>query len=410
MSLDNIYVGLDMGTTKICVVVARKNEDDSIDILGIGNVPSKGIRRGVVVNIEATVDSIKKALVEAQRMSGIEVKTVTAGLASGHIKSFNKRGTIAVKSSEVTKQDVDRVIESASAYNMQLGEEVLDVIPQQFILDGQTEIKDPVGMNGVRLEADVHIVTGAVSSAQNIIKCCEKAGIVVDDVILEQFASSQAVLSEDEKEIGVCLIDGGGGTCDMAVYKQGAVFHTAVLQIGGNHFTKDLSIGLSTPESEAEDLKKEHGCVWMPLVSDDEFVDVPTVGGRPPRRVGKPVFTQILQARAEEVFHMFKGELQKHKLLELMGAGVVVTGGFSNFEGIEELASEVFDLPVRVGRPINIGGLTDVVMDPRFSTGVGLAIYSAKKGKGGQKISRGGEDKVFGNIFTRMKGWMSEFF
>ncbi|QAR34089.1 cell division protein FtsA [Geovibrio thiophilus] len=407
---NNIYVGLDLGTTKVCIVVARKNADRSIDILGIGSVPSKGVRKGVVVNIEETVACIQKAKEEAERMSGMEIKSVTAGLASGHIKSFNTRGTIAVKSREVTQQDVDRVIESASAYNMQLGEEILDVIPQQYILDGQTEIKYPVGMSGVRLEVDVHIVTGQVSSATNIVKCCEKAGLVVDDIILEQFASAKAVLSEDEMEIGVCLIDGGGGTCDMAVYKQGAVYHTAILQIGGNHFTKDLSIGLSTPESEAERLKIKHGCVWMPLVSDDEMVNVTTVGGRPPRKISKPVLTQILQARGEEIFQMFKGELQKHKLLELMGAGIVVTGGLSNFEGIEELATSVFNTPVRVGRPINIGGLTDLVSDPRYATAVGLAIYATRKGKAGAKLSRGSEDKVFGSIFQRMKGWLKEFF
>jgi cell division protein FtsA len=410
MSQDNIYVGLDLGTTKVCMVVARKNDDNSIDILGIGSVPSRGIRKGVVVNIEETVACIQRSKEEAERMSGIEVKTVTAGLASGHIKSFNKRGTIAVKNNEVTKQDIERVIESASAYNMQLGEEILDVIPQQYLLDGQTEIKDPLGMNGVRLEVDVHIVTGQVSSATNIVKCCEKSGLVVDDIILEQFASSKAVLSEDEMERGVCLIDGGGGTCDMAVFKQGAVFHTAVLQIGGNHFTKDLSIGLSTPESEAEKLKVQHGCVWMPLVSDDEIVNVPTVGGRPPRKISKPVLTQILQARGEEVFQLFKGELQKQKLLELMGAGIVVTGGLSNFDGIEELATSIFNSPVRVGRPINIGGLTDVVSDPRFSTAVGLAIYATRSGRKGSKMSKGSEDKVFGNTFTRMKGWLKEFF
>jgi cell division protein FtsA len=412
MSQDNsnIYVGLDLGTTKVCMVVARKNADRSIDILGIGSVPSKGVRKGVVVNIEETVACIKRAKEEAERMSGIEIKNVTAGLASGHIKSFNTRGTIAVKNREVTQQDIERVIESASAYNMQLGEEILDVIPQQYILDGQTEIKNPLGMNGVRLEVDVHIVTGQVSSATNIVKCCEKAGLIVDDIILEQFASAKAVLSEDEMEIGVCLIDGGGGTCDMAVYKQGAVFHTAVLQIGGNHFTKDLSIGLSTPESEAERLKLSHGCVWMPIVSDDETVNVTTVGGRPPRKISKPVLTQILQARGEEIFQMFKGELQKHNLLELMGAGIVVTGGLSNFEGIEELATNVFNTPVRVGRPANVGGLTDLVCDPRYATAVGLAIYATSKGKAAAKLSRGSEDKVFGSIFQRMKDWMKEFF
>ncbi len=238
---------------------------------------------------------------------------------------------------------------------------MLAILPQQFILDGQSEIKDPIGMTGVRLEADVHIITGAVSSAQNIVKSCEKAGIIVDDIVLEQLASSESVLSDDEKEIGVCIIDGGGGTSDLAVYKQGAVFHTAALLIGGRNFTKDLAIGLNTPESEAEKLKIKHGCVWMPLTEEDDVIEVPTVGGRPPREVGKPVVTQILQARAEEVFQIFKGELQYKGLMDHLGAGVVITGGFANHEGIEHLASEILGVPVRLGRPCKVGGLATML-------------------------------------------------
>jgi len=411
MSQDNIYAGLDIGTTKICLVVASKNEDGSIDVLGMGEAPSYGLRKGVVVNIDATVESILEALKDAERMSGVQVTNVTAGIAGGHIRSFNQRGTIAVKGKDVTEKDVERVIESASAANIQVGNEILDVIPQQFILDGQSEIRNPVGMSGVRLEVDVHIVTGAVSSAQNIIKSCEKAGVAVDDIVLEQLASSEAVLSEDEREIGVCLIDGGGGTSDMAVYKQGAVFHTAVLQIGGRNFTKDLAIGLNTPESEAEILKKKHGCVWMPMAGD-EPVEVPSVGGRPARTVSQPVLTQILEARASEIFQMFKGELQNRNMLELLGAGIVITGGYSNHIGIEELAAEIMDIPVRVGRPINIGGLSDVVLDPKYATGVGLALHAAKQGTGNKQSlsSAGSDEKVFKGVLTRMKSWFSEFF
>jgi cell division protein FtsA len=265
-------------------------------------------------------------------------------------------------------------------------------------------------MTGVRLEADVHIISGAVSSAQNIVKSCEKAGIIVDDIVLEQLASSESVLSDDEKEIGVCIIDGGGGTADMAVYKQGAVFHTAALLIGGRNFTKDLAIGLNTPESEAEKLKVENGCVWMPLVAEDDVVEVPTVGGRPPREVGKPVLAQILQARAEEVFQIFKGELQYKGLLDHLGAGVVVTGGLSNHEGIEHLASEILGVPVRIGRPDNVGGLSDYVTDPKYATSVGLAIVAARKGvQTGNKLS-GSDEKAFGNVLSRMKSWFGEFF
>ena len=411
MLQDNIYAGLDIGTTKISVVIAKKNEDASVDILGLGSAPSTGLRKGVVVNIDATVESIKEAIHNAERMSGVQVKNVCAGIAGGHIKSFNQRGTIAVKGGEVTQKDVERVIESASASNIQVGNEVLDVIPQQFILDGQSEIKNPVGMNGVRLEVDVHIITGAVTSAQNILKCCTKAGLGVDDIVLEQLASSEAVLSDDEKEIGVCLIDGGGGTTDMAVFRRGAVFHTAVLQIGGRNFTKDLAIGLNTPENEAERLKIENGCVWMPYVDAEETVEVPTVGGRSPRRISKPVLTQILQARAEEIFEMYRGELQSKGLLDMLGAGIVITGGISNHEGIENLANEVLDIPVRVGTPLNIGGLSDVVSDPKYATGVGLALYSARQGNiSKNRLSGDTEEKTFKNVVKRMKGWFKEFF
>ncbi|MGA1862974.1 cell division protein FtsA [Deferribacter thermophilus] len=410
MKADNIVVGLDIGTTKICVVVGQKNEFGTVDILGVGKAPSTGLRKGVVINIDATVESIRQAIKEAEKMCGFQIKNATVGIAGGHIKSFNSRGIIAVKNREVTKKDVERVIESASAVDIPIGSEVLHVIPQQFILDGQSEIKDPIGMRGVRLEVDVHIVTGAVTSAQNIMKSCERAGISVNDIVLEQLASSEAVLSEDEKEIGVCLIDGGGGTTDMIVFKKGAIHHTAVLQLGGNNFTRDLSIGLNTPESEAERIKKLYGCVWLDKIMEDDYVDVPSVGGRPPRKISRAVLTQILQARAEEIFQMFLGELQKNDLLELLGGGVVLTGGISNFEGIEELASSIFELPVRVGKPLNIGGLVDIVNDPIYATGVGLAIYAAKNNFKGEKISKGSDEKVFNKVLERMKNWFSEFF
>jgi cell division protein FtsA len=409
MKQSDIYVGLDIGTTKVACVIVRKNSDNTLDILGAGKSKSSGIRKGVVINIDSTVNSIREAVSAAEKIAGVEVKSVCAGIAGGHIKSFNSRGIIAVKNREVTQKDIERVIESASAVDIPLGSEVLHVIPQQYILDGQSEIKYPIGMNGIRLEVDVHIVTGAVSSAKNILKSCEKAGISVDDIVLEQLASSEAILSEDEKEIGVCLIDGGGGTTDMAVFKKGAVCHTAVLQLGGNNFTRDLSIGLNTPESEAEKLKIKYGSVWLPDTIEDT-VDVPSVGGRPPRKVSRPVLTQILQARCEELFQMFLGELQKKQLIEFLGAGIVVTGGISNLEGIEQLAQSIFEMPVRVGKPHNIFGLTDLVDDPIYATGVGLAIYAAKRGHQQVKISKGSDEKVFSNVLARMKSWFGEFF
>lgn len=411
MKRSDIYVGLDIGSTKICAVVVRKNTNGSVDVIGKGESPSEGMRKGVVVNIDATVDSISRAVRAAERMTGIEIRSVCTGIAGGHVKSFNSRGLIAVKGSEVTKKDVERGIESATAIDIPIGCEALHIIPQQFIIDGQTEIKNPVGMSGVRLEVDVHIVTGAVSSAQNIIKSCERAGIGVDDIVLEQLASSEAVLLEDEKEVGVCMIDGGGGTTDMAVFKRGTVYHTAVLQIGGNNFTRDLAIGINVPEYEAERIKKGHGCVWLSKVRDSEQIDVPSLGGRPVRRISKPVLTQILQARAEEIFQMFLGELQKRQLIEVLGAGIVLTGGMANFDGICELAESIFEMPVRVGSSIeNVGGIIDIVNNPAYATGIGLAIYAAKKGHQKNKISKGPDEKVFVKIIERMKSWFGEFF
>lgn len=410
MKQDNIFVGLDIGTTKICAVVVRKNDDESIDVIGLGTSPSTGIRKGVVINIDATVAAIREAIEEAERMAGVSIKSVCAGIAGGHVKSFNSRGIIAVKSKEVSAKDIERVIESASAVDVPIGSEVLHVLAQQYVLDGQSEIKDPVGMSGVRLEVDVHIVTGAVTSAQNILKSCERAGVSVDDIVLEQLASSESVLSEDEKEIGVCLIDGGGGTTDMAVFRRGAIYHTAVLQLGGNNFTRDLSIGLNTPESEAEKLKKKYGCVWESMVDVEELIEVPSVGGREARMISRPVLTQVLQSRADEVLQMFLGELQKKKLMEMLGAGITITGGLSNFQGIDNLATSIFEIPVRIGKPQNIGGLTDVVEDPIYATGVGLAIHAARYGTSSNKISKGSDEKVFGKVADRMKSWFGEFF
>lgn len=407
---DNVYVGLDIGTTKICTVVARENMEGGIDIIGLGSAPSTGIRKGVVVNIDSTVKAIKESIAMAERMSGVTVKSVCAGIAGGHIESFNSRGVVAVKSGEVTQNDVTRVLESASAINIPMGYEVLHILPQQYILDGQDEIKDPIGMSGVRLEVEVHIVTGAVSSATNITKSCSKAGIAVEDIYLEQLASSEAVLTDEEREIGVCLLDGGGGTTDMAVFNRGACYHTAVLQIGGNNFTRDLTSGLSTSELEAEKIKIAEGCVLTDLVGPEEVISVPSVGGRPPRTISKSVMAQILQARAEEIFELFLGELKNKRLIDMLAAGVVITGGMSNFKGMEELASAVLGLNVRVGHPVNIGGLSDQVNNPIYATAVGLAKLHAKNGHSQNIISTGNEESTFKQVGERMKNWLKEFF
>ncbi|MCA1933446.1 MAG: cell division protein FtsA, partial [Calditerrivibrio sp.] len=351
------------------------------------------------------------AVSNAERMAGVSIRNVTVGIAGGHIKSFNSKGIIAVKNREVGQKDIDRVIESASAVDIPIGSEVLHVLPQQYTLDGQSDIRNPIGMTGVRLEVDVHIITGAVSSAQNIIKSCERAGLVVDDIVLEQLASAEAVLSEDEKELGVCLIDGGGGTTDLVVFKKGTVYHTAVLQLGGQSCTSDLAIGINAPESEAEKLKKEYGSVWLPFVGDDEVIEVPSVGGRPPRKVSRAVMTQILHARCEEILQMFSGELYKKRFYDIIGAGVVLTGGLSNIEGLEELAYSIFNMPVRIAKPDKIKmGLVDTINDPMFSTGVGLALIAAKKGHPKGAVFKGTDEKQVGKIFETMKSWIKEFF
>jgi len=411
MRHENVFVGLDIGTTKTCATVVRKNENHELELIGVGVAPSTGIRKGVVINIEATVNSIKEAVSNAERMAGVSIRNVTVGIAGGHIKSFNSKGIIAVKNREVSEKDIERVIESASAVDIPIGSEVLHVIPQQYTLDGQTDIRNPRGMSGVRLEVDVHIITGAVSSAQNIIKSCERAGLVVDDIVLEQLASAEAVLSEDEKELGVCLIDGGGGTTDMIILKKGTVYHTAVLQLGGQSCTSDLSIGINVPENEAEKIKKQYGCVWMPFVSEDETIEVPSVGGRPPRKISRSVLAQILHARCEEILQMFLGELYKKKFYDMIGAGIVFTGGMSNIEGLEELAYSIFSLPIRIAKPDKIKlGLVDTISDPMYSTSVGLALIAAKKGHPKVVMTKGSDETKMNKILEKMKSMIKEFF
>jgi cell division protein FtsA len=405
----DIFVGLDIGTSCIKAVVTRKNPEQGIDVIGRGVAASTGMRKGEVQNIEATEKAIRQAVIEAERMSGVKIKSVYAGISGGHIASSNSTGIVAVRSGEVSKNDVDRVIESAAAVNIPVGHEVLHVIPQQFRLDSQGDIKDPIGMTGVRLEVEVHIVTGAVSNAANITKACTKAGIGVDDIILDQLASSEAVLSEDEREIGTCLIDGGGGTTNLAVFNKGAVFHTAVLQLGGINFTKDLHMGLQITENEAEKLKISHGCIWIEKVSPEEVATVKMIGKNHQSNISKAVITQILQSRADEIFTMLAGELQVKKLYKYLNSGIVITGGIANFNGIEELVSSVMGRPARIGIPQNIGGLSDLVSDPAYSTAVGLAILHSKKGSSANAIS-GVEEDVFAKVRMSMKEWLGEFF
>ena len=403
----NIIVGLDIGTTKVCAIVGGVT-DNGIDIIGIGSHPSEGLRKGVVVNIESTVNSIKGAVEEAELMSGHEISSVFTGIAGGHISGFNSHGIVAVKSREVDENDVKRSIEAAKAIAIPLDREVLHVLPQHYIVDNQDGIKTPVGMSGVRLEAKVHIITGAVTSAQNIIKSVNRVGLDVNDIVLEQLASSEAVLSSDEKELGVAIIDIGGGTTDIAVFYEGSIKHTAVLSLGGNYLTGDIAVGLRTPTVEAEKIKINYGCAYTPLIPKDEIIEVPSVGGREPRKVSRQILGEIIEPRMEEILNLAHREIVKSGYDDLLAAGVVLTGGTAILEGITELAEQIFNMPVRRGYPIGIGGLTDIVNSPMYATGVGLIIYGSKDYY--RNVFKRSDGNIFNRVNRRMKRWFTEFF
>jgi cell division protein FtsA len=374
-------VSLDVGSTKICVVVA-KIVDDKVNIAGIGSHPSTGLRKGVVVNIDSTVNSMKKALEEAELMAGIKIGGCLAGIAGAHIKSFNSNGVVAVRDKEVRKDDIARAIDAAKAIPIPADRDLIHVIPQEYIVDDQDGIKDPLGMSGVRLEVKVHIVTGALASAQNIIKCCYLAGLAVDDLILGQLASAEATLTPEETEIGVALVDIGAGTSDIAVYANGSIRHTAILPFGGSHITNDIAIGLRTPVEEAEKIKKKYGCALSKMVGANETIDVPSVGGRKPRTLMRKTLADIIEPRAEEILSLIHEEIKKSGYEKLLASGVVLTGGCANLEGVVELGEGIFSLPVRRGIPIGIGGLIDVVSNPIYATGVGLILHACGEGKG----------------------------
>lgn len=405
---DNLVVGLDIGTTKICAIVGEISPE-GIDIVGIGSHPSKGLRKGVVINIDSTVASINKAIEEAELMAGCEIHSVYAGIAGGHIRGFNSHGIVAVKDKEVKSTDVDRVIEAAKAVAIPMDREVLHVLPQEFIVDEQDGIRDPIGMSGVRLEAKVHIVTGAVTSAQNIVKCCNRCGLNVSDIVLEQLASGESVLSADEKELGVAMIDIGGGTTDLVIYSQGSIKHTAVLALGGNHLTNDIAVGIRTPTIEAEEIKHRYGCAVASLVSREEMIEVPSVGGRKPRTISRQLLCEIIEPRLEEIFMLVKREIDKSGYADILASGIVLTGGTSIIEGAPELAERVFDMPVRRGMPQGIGGLVDVVSSPIYATGVGLVLYGSKNVAQTTRF-RVRENNVYHKVSARMKQWFGEFF
>jgi cell division protein FtsA len=372
----NLLVGLDIGTSKVVAIVGEVKADGALEIIGIGTHPSRGLKKGVVVNIESTVQSIQRAVEEAELMAGCEIHSVYAGIAGSHVRSLNSHGIVAIKDKEVVQGDVERVIDAAKAVAIPADQKILHVLPQEYIIDAQEGIRDPIGMSGVRLEAKVHIVTGADSAAQNIVKCVQRCGLAVDDIVLEQLASSYAVLTEDEKDLGVCVVDIGGGTTDIAVFGGGAIRHTAVIPIAGDQVTNDIAVSMRTPTQYAEDIKIRYACALSQLANPDETIEVPSVGDRPPRRLARQTLAEIVEPRYEELFALVREELRRSGLEEAVATGVVLTGGSAKMEGAVELAEEVFHLPVRLGVPQYVTGLAEVVSNPIHATGVGLLLYA----------------------------------
>lgn len=406
---ENTVVGLDIGTTKTCAIIGEINEDGMVDVIGLGTAPCRGLRRGVVVNIDHTVASIKKAVQDAELMAGCKADIVLAGISGGHIKGINSHGVIAVKNREVTQVDVERVIDAAKAVAIPLDREVLHIVAQEYMVDDQEGIKEPVGMAGVRLEAKVHIITGAVSAAQNIIRCAHRSGLRVHEVVLQQMASAEAVLLPDEKELGVALVDIGGGTTDLAVFVDGAIHHTSVLPVGGEQLTNDIAVGLKTPMVEAERIKRKYGCALGSLVTRDETVSVPGVGGRAPRVLSRSVLADIAEPRLEEILGLVKRELEKYNLTDEVHSGVVLTGGTVAIEGMCELAEQIFDLPVRVGFPTGISGLVDIVSSPLYATGVGLVLWGARN-RGVDLGTATYDASTFDRVVGKMKQWFADAF
>ena len=402
---DKLIVGLDIGTSKVLAIVGELTSTGEVEIIGVGHHPSRGMKKGVVVNIESTVQSIQRAVEEAELMAGCQIHSVYAGIAGSHISSFNSHGIVAIKDKEVGPGDVERVIEAARALAIPADQKVLHILPQEFIIDKQEGIREPIGMSGVRLEAKVHIVTGAVSAAQNIIKCVRRCGLEVDDIILEQLASSISTLTDDEKELGVCLVDIGGGTTDISVFTEGAIRHTAVIPIAGDQVTNDIAVALRTPTQYAEDIKKKYGCALTQLAHRDETIEVPSVGDRPPRKLSRQTLAEVIEPRIEELYSLIQAELRRSGFEDVVGSGLVLTGGSAKMEGVVDLAEEVFHMPVRLGVPQYVGGLKGVVQNPIFSTGVGLVLYGARCREGKQYVQNPGASVGVKGAWSKMKSW-----
>lgn len=405
----NLIVGLDIGTSKVVAIVGEVSPDeDKIDVIGIGYHPSRGLKKGVVVNIEATVASIQRAIEEAELMAGCEITSVYAGIAGSHIRSLNSHGIVAIREQEVGHAEIERVIDAARAVAIPADQKILHILPQEFIIDNQEGIKEPYGMSGVRLEAKVHMVTGSVSAAQNIIKCVRRCGLQVDDIILEQLASSHAVLTEDEKELGVCLVDIGGGTTDIAIFTEGSIRHTAVIPIAGDQVTNDVAVALRTPTQSAETIKRQHACAMAHLADPERLIDVPGVGERGTRVLSHRTLAEVIEPRYEELFTLVHSELRRSGFADLIASGIVLTGGSSKVKGCVELAEEVFHMPVRIGYPQNISGLTDVVNNPVYATGVGLLLYGFHQ----QQIRRGDPQlqRHAKSMWKRVSNWFEGHF
>ena len=398
-----MVVGLDIGTSKVVAIVGEVAGDGQIEIIGIGSHPSRGLKKGVVVNIESTVQSIQRAIEEAELMAGCQIEAVYCGIAGSHVKSLNSHGIVAIKEREVGPGEVERVIDAAKAVAIPADQRILHVLPQEFIIDDQEGIREPIGMSGVRLEAKVHMVTGAVSAAQNIIKCVRRCGLEVDDIILEQLASSYSVLTDDEKELGVCLVDIGGGTTDIAVFTEGAIRHTAVIPIAGDQVTNDIAVALRTPTQNAEEIKVKYACALRTLTNPEETIEVPGVGDRPSRRLARQTLAEVVEPRYEELLSLVQAELRRTGFEDLCAAGVVLTGGSAKMEGVSELAEEVFHMPVRIGVPQGVSGLADVVRNPIHATGVGLLLFGQKNEASGHGLT---EEGVQG-LWARMKSWFN---
>jgi len=412
MSRENIIVGLDIGTTKIGCIIAELDSDRNVKIVGVGTARSEGLRRGVVVNLEKTVVSIGRAIEEAELMAGVEVRNVYAGIAGDHIRSINSHGVIAVSRGgvEITRGDMNRVIDAAKAVAIPMDREILHILPQEFTVDDQKGIKDPTGMAGVRLEVDVHIVTGAVSSAQNLVKAIQQSGYQVRDLVLEPLASSHGVLTDDERELGVALVDIGGGTTDIALFNEGSIRHTAVIGLGGNSVTNDIAIGLRTPARDAERIKERYGAALAAMVDPDEEIVVPHMAGQGERRVSRELLASIIQPRMEEILSLARADIRKTGWHDKIPSGFVLTGGASTLPGTAELAERILEMPVRIGRPLGVTGLVDSVDAPRFATGVGLVIFGKDAGRDEGRFIAGDDDKLWAGVLERMKEWLHDFF